>query len=97
MFLPCSLNNKIIKSIKKKFVTTVNIFKNSGDFNKENKNVKNVYEDYEVLKNIKKKNTLKNSLKKFREIVQKETKRKGYNFYYGWPPLNRIKITEDEK
>ncbi|CRH01725.1 conserved Plasmodium protein, unknown function [Plasmodium relictum] len=97
MFPLCFLNKKIIKNIKSKFFTTANIFKSHENFNKENKSVIDVYENYEVLKNIKKKNTLKNSLKKFREIVQKETKRKGYNFYYGWPPINRIKITEDEK
>lgn len=56
-----------------------------------------VYEKYEILKRIKEKSTLKNSLKKFRELVKTKTVNKGYNFYEGWPPINRIKITEDEK
>ncbi|CAG9473331.1 conserved Plasmodium protein, unknown function [Plasmodium vivax] len=56
-----------------------------------------VYDNYEALKNVKEKSSLQSALKRFREIVQRETKRKGYHFYAGWPPRNRIRITQDEK
>lgn len=56
-----------------------------------------IYEKYEVLKAVKTKESLKKSLKKFREIVKRETSKKGYNSYYGWPPRNRIKVVDDEK
>ncbi|ANQ10302.1 Uncharacterized protein PCOAH_00042370 [Plasmodium coatneyi] len=59
--------------------------------------ITDVYDNYEALKNVKEKSSLKSALKRFRDIVQRETKRKGYHFYAGWPPRNRIKITEDEK
>eukprot|EP00366_Plasmodium_knowlesi_P002488 XP_002259985.1 hypothetical protein, conserved in Plasmodium species [Plasmodium knowlesi strain H] len=59
--------------------------------------ITDVYDKYEALKNVKEKSSLKSALKRFRDIVQRETKRKGYHFYAGWPPRNRIKITEDEK
>ncbi|ETW29446.1 hypothetical protein PFFCH_03098 [Plasmodium falciparum FCH/4] len=91
MFRPHNVIKNIINSDKKVFLSTIN------PLNKENKNVIDIYDNYEVLKNMKEKNTLKSSLKKFREIVKKETKRKGYNFYSGWPPVNRIKVTDDEK
>ncbi|GAB67699.1 hypothetical protein PCYB_122660 [Plasmodium cynomolgi strain B] len=59
--------------------------------------ITDVYDNYEALKNVKEKSSLKSALKRFRDIVQRETKRKGYHFYAGWPPRNRIKITQDEK
>ncbi|SBT80057.1 conserved Plasmodium protein, unknown function [Plasmodium malariae] len=92
-------SRKIIQNIGCEIFTTAKTINRHDQLTTKHNNnsLTDVYECYEVLKNFKKKSTLKNSLKRYREIVQKETKRKGYNFYSGWPPRDRIKITDDEK
>ncbi|VWU49920.1 conserved protein, unknown function [Hepatocystis sp. ex Piliocolobus tephrosceles] len=88
------LKRKVVENICK------NMFRMLGKRNLHDKTYieqTNIYDNYEILKKFKNKNTLKYSLKKFREIVQKETQKKAYNFYKGWPPRDRIKITDDEK
>ncbi|CDU20167.1 conserved protein, unknown function [Plasmodium yoelii] len=98
------LRRPIIDIINKRSFTTTNNILNTYDrdnieANKRGINTEqpDIYEKYEVLKEIKTKESLKKSLKKFREIVKRETSKKGYNSYYGWPPRNRIKVVDDEK
>ncbi|CXJ01519.1 conserved Plasmodium protein, unknown function [Plasmodium berghei] len=98
------LRRPIIDIINKRSFTTTNNILNIYDMDNIEANRKgintedpDIYEKYEVLKAVKTKESLKKSLKKFREIVKRETSKKGYNSYYGWPPRNRIKVVDDEK
>ncbi|VTZ70498.1 conserved protein, unknown function [Plasmodium chabaudi chabaudi] len=99
------LRRPIIADIvnKKFFTTTSNIVNTydkqpiEGNQGEIGTGHSDIYEKYEALKTVKTKESLKKSLKRFREIVKKETTKKGYNSYYGWPPRNRIKVVDDEK
>ncbi|SBT78067.1 conserved Plasmodium protein, unknown function [Plasmodium ovale] len=98
MFPSLLLGKNTIQRINREFFTTAKVCVTKDKIlGMVNPDEKGIYEHYAVLKRVRKKNTLTESLKRFREIVQKETKRKGYNFYCGWPPRDRIKITNDEK
>ncbi|GAW82206.1 conserved Plasmodium protein, unknown function [Plasmodium gonderi] len=99
MFRDHFMRSKAMRFAKKKFFTTAStqIYGDTSLPVVGKGTLIDVYDNYEALKNIKKKSSLKCSLKRFREIVQSETKGKAYNFYTGWPPINRIKITQDEK
>ncbi|EUD67666.1 hypothetical protein C922_01851 [Plasmodium inui San Antonio 1] len=91
-------SHTLVGFAKKKFFTSIRE-QNLGNTAQCNANgaITDVYDNYEALKTVKEKNSLKSALKRFRDIVQRETKRKGYHFYAGWPPRNRIRVTQDEK